>query len=112
MHTSIDASNNLFNPKNNTDHNKFNPNCIANIFIAFAPTLFFTAKYNDIPIMIYNIVHTGPNIQPGGLNEGLCNPEYHLPGPALVNNPPMTPINRHNNTNPKILRASGICFLE
>ncbi|MCX6699248.1 MAG: hypothetical protein NTV68_04870 [Methanomicrobiales archaeon] len=34
-------------------------------------------KYREIPIRIYNIVHTGPNTQFGGVSGGFIKVVYH-----------------------------------
>jgi|TARA_X000000950_G_scaffold35859_1_gene38359 hypothetical protein len=42
-------------------------------------SLFLECQKNHMAIAIikYKIVHTGPNIQSGGLKDGLFNNEYH-----------------------------------
>jgi len=45
----------------------------------------------EIPIKMYKVVHTGPKIQLGGLNDGWFNDAYH-PGIAFeVKNPAIAP---------------------
>jgi|TARA_X000000368_G_scaffold8076_1_gene6301 hypothetical protein len=42
-------------------------------------SLFLECQKNHMAVAIikYKIVHTGPNIQSGGLKDGLFNNEYH-----------------------------------
>lgn len=76
------------------------------------PVLCLSARYNDIPIKTYNVVHTGANIQFGGLKDGLTKFVYQLPGPIVVNNAPIIPASRHNTMHPNIFAASryGLCL--
>lgn len=53
-------------------------------------------KYSAIPIKIYNIVHTGPKIQLGGLNEGLDKDLYHELIDLEVHNPEIRPTHTHD----------------
>jgi hypothetical protein len=47
---------------------------------------------------MYNIVHTGPNNQFGGLNEGLTNPEYQVVIEGVVKIDPINPITKQITT--------------
>ena len=63
------------NLKKMIDQKKLSVNCTANNMIA-ACFIFFSAlllhtKNKAMPIKMYRVVHTGANIQLGGLNQGL-----------------------------------------
>jgi len=109
---SINAHPVFSNPKNIIVQNVFNNNWTKNTSLALIWILFFSAKYNETPIRIYNIVHTGANIQFGGLKEGLTKCEYQLLGPVVVNNVPIRPASKHNIIHPNIFTASryGLCL--
>ena len=51
----------------------------------------FQIRNNEIPKMIYSTVHTGPNNQFGGLNEGLFSVAYHPETPDAVYIPAVAP---------------------
>lgn len=57
---------------------------------------FLTTRYKAIPIKIKRIVQTGPNIQFGGLNDGLFNKTYHDAISGIVNKEPINPAERDN----------------
>ena len=61
--------------KNTKDHKAFIRRwIIKNIIANFTPEISnpsFQIRNKEIPIIKYRIVHTGPNIQFGGLKEGL-----------------------------------------
>src|SRR4051794_26480900 len=46
-------------------------------------------------IRTYNVVHTGPKIQPGGLNDGFARLRYHPGISGAVHRPPKPPTARH-----------------
>jgi hypothetical protein len=50
-------------------------------------------KYKEIPINRYNIVHTGPNTQLGGLKLGFISVAYHEDTDEAVNKEPRIPTN-------------------
>ena len=52
---------------------------------------FFHTRYNAIPFIIYKVVHTGANIQLGGLNEGLFASAYQPFTPDEVKKPAIPP---------------------
>ncbi len=92
---SMNANNEDCNPKNSIDHNVLRINCPAKKYMAilfFSKPLLHT-KYKEIPINKYNKVHTGPNIQLGGLKNGLFNWEYHEFTEVIVNIEPRNPAN-------------------
>lgn len=83
------AKNGFFIQKNKKDHRALRSNCIANIHKA----LFTAEGYNVFlfqiipaatPIKIYNTVHTGANIQLGGLKAGFVKKGYHVEIPVRV----------------------------
>lgn len=78
----------FFIPKNIIDHKLFAISCHINKLTA---DLFFHTKYRLIPINVYKIVHTGPNIQDGGLNEGLTKAAYQVGIAEKVNSEPIIP---------------------
>lgn len=94
---SIKAAKGDSNPKNNTDHNIFNKSWTENIInaVLFFLAPFIQIRYNEIPINKNNVVHTGPNIQLGGLKLGLFNSAYHVWIAGDVNIEPITPANWH-----------------
>ena len=55
--------------------------------------LFVHIKYRDIPIRKYNVIHTGANIQPGGLKLGFARVAYQLVTDEAVNIEPTIPTN-------------------
>lgn len=63
---------------------------MAVCLIALPPSAFHT-KNKAIPISIYNVVHTGANIQLGGLNQGLLATAYQSLTADEVNKPESTP---------------------
>ncbi len=48
-------------------------------------------RNNEIPIVIYRVVHTGAKTQFGGLNDGLLIAAYHVGIFLLVNIDPIIP---------------------
>ena len=69
------------NLKNIIDQKKLSVNCTANnmmavCFMVLSASLLQT-KNNAMPISKYNVVHTGANIQLGGLNQGLIATANH-----------------------------------
>lgn len=60
---------------------------------------------------INSVVHTGPNIQLGGLNEGFCIPAYHVGILGVVNNEPTKPA--QSGTTIEIINFTilFICFI-
>lgn len=60
-------------------------------------SLFFKSSFqimnNEIPIIKYKTIHTGPKSQLGGLNEGLFNAVYHVGIASGVNITPINPAN-------------------
>jgi hypothetical protein len=79
------------------DHNVFNASWIPKTpiadfaFFVFVPLV--SIKYNAIPIMKNNVVHTGPKIQFGGLNRGFLIAKYHVGIELIVKIEPITPAN-------------------
>jgi len=59
---------------------------------------FFQIIEREMPIKIYNRVHTGANIQLGGLKEGLFSCAYHPPMLEAVANPETNPTPRVINS--------------
>jgi hypothetical protein len=47
--------------------------------------------YNEIPIIRYKVIQTGPKIYPGGLNDGLFNAAYQFPILLTVKIEPIIP---------------------
>jgi len=47
---------------------------------------------------VYKMVHTGPNIQLGGVKKGLFKVVYHVFIESIVKKPEPPPINKHKNT--------------
>ena len=80
------------------DQKKFNIICTANNKIAVcfieAFTSAFQTKYKAMPISIYKVVHTGPNNQLGGCQDGLFNAAYQLGISDAVKLPPIKPMAR------------------
>jgi len=68
-------------PKNTMDQIVFKNNCTMKIINADFTILFlrpsFQTMKSDIPIIRYSTVHTGPNSQLGGLNDGFTSVVYH-----------------------------------
>ena len=82
-------------PKKETDQKEFRIRFIINNIKEFFVNDFFNpfcqTRYKDIPIKIYSIVQTGPNIQLGGLKNGLTRSAYQELIPVTVAVEPMTP---------------------
>ena len=82
-------------PKKTIDHIVFKKSCIMKIVNADFTTLFFRSSFqtikSEIPIIRYSTVHTGPNSQLGGLNEGLFSVAYHVGIESSVNTVPISP---------------------
>lgn len=55
---------------------------------------FCTMRYRETPIRIYSTVHTGPNAQFGGVNEGFSSWAYHVGIAYMVKKEPITPARR------------------
>ena len=91
---SIKASRGFLNAKNKKDHKKFNASCIMKKVMAILLFDEFQTRYNAIPIMIYRIVHAGPNTQFGGLKEGFVRVEYQVSMDVDVNIPAMNPTSK------------------
>lgn len=68
-------------------------------------------KATAIPIKVYNMVHAGPKIHEGGLNEGLTKPSNQdiSDGPEV--NPEARPSPRHKTTLIRILTANEFKLL-
>lgn len=101
---STNAKGIFFAPKNNIDHIALKNKCTIN-----SDTAVFTAglcipnrhtRYAAIPINIYSTVHTGPNTQFGGLNDGRANVAYHVGIAETVKNDPIIPAASHNAIHP------------
>ena len=58
-----------------------------------------------MPMIMYNVVHTGPNIQLGGLNDGWLSVAYHSGIACAVNIPAIAPI---ESGRPAVTRVSEI----
>lgn len=96
---SRNARNGSCSPKNTIDHSTFSANCeskmmSAFLFFFFSPPSGVSAhddhtKNTAIPMQIYNIVHTGPNIQFGGFSAGFVSVAYHVSMAGVVKNAPM-----------------------
>lgn len=84
-------------PKNRKDHAEFNMSWTAKIDMPILTIFFFKPSfhtiYKEIPIRKYKETHTGPKIQPGGLNEGFCKITYHVWTEEDVNIDPIIPAN-------------------
>ena len=95
----MNANNGFCTPKNNIDHKLFKTNCVKKIVMAgfLFLILFVHIRYNEIPIKIYKVVHTGPNIQLGGLKLGLIIVENQLFTPVIVKKEPINPAKRLTN---------------
>jgi len=82
-------------PKNTMDQIVFKNNCTMKIINADFTILFlrpsFQTMNSDIPIIRYSTVHTGPNSQLGGLNDGLFNAAYQVGMESIVNIVPISP---------------------
>jgi hypothetical protein len=82
--------------KNTIDHSKFKTNCTPNIKSANLTSFLLKpsrqTKNKDIPIKIYNVVHTGPNNQFGGAHDGLESETYQVEISEIVIIDPMYPI--------------------
>jgi len=60
------------------------------IFLSFEGSRFQIIN-KEIPIIMYNTVHTGPNNQSGGLKDGLWSVAYHPVTADDVNIPAIAP---------------------
>jgi hypothetical protein len=47
---------------------------------------------------VYRVIHTGPNTQFGGVNDGLFSVEYHVAMLGIVKTLPIIPANWQNRT--------------
>ena len=87
--------------KKTIDHKRFSNNWTPNIKIANLTSILSKpsrqTKYRAIPIKIYNVVHTGPNNQFGGDQEGFDSAEYHVGISAIVAIDPKNPITKGIN---------------
>lgn len=92
---SMNASNGDFTPKNSMVHIEFNISCNPKVIYAFFDCavyrFLFHTMYSEIPIRTYNVIHTGPNIQLGGLKEGLFRVRYQVEMEETVNIDPIMP---------------------
>lgn len=78
---------------------KFNSNCRKKTEMARLRALLgfcFQIAKKEMPIRMYRIVQTGPNIQLGGLNDGLFNVEYQSGTDCDVNIPAIAPKTKGN----------------
>ena len=73
-------------------HTVFRPSCIQN-HLRFA--FFSHARKSDMPITKYRIVQTGPNIQEGGLKNGLLRVVYQVFTELIVKIEPSIPAPSH-----------------
>jgi len=87
-------------PKNAKDQRTETTSCPANNIVPNRAGLFripsLTTRYRDIPIRIYNVVHTGPNTQGSGVSGGLIKPVYQVGIEDRVGKEPATPANKGN----------------
>lgn len=60
----------------------------------FGEELSFQIRKKEIPKRMYRDVHTGPNTQLGGLNEGLFNDAYQVGTACEVNIPATAPTDK------------------
>jgi hypothetical protein len=87
----------LRKPKNMTDHTTFSTSCTPNAtklqtkYLLLRPLII--TKYNAIPIKTKRMVHTGPNNQPGGVNQGLLSNGYQDVTLEKVKKAPIPPAN-------------------
>jgi len=89
----MNAASGDFNPKNKIDHKVFNPSCIPKKVIAFFFNFDFLiqTRYNEMPISTNKLIHTGENIQLGGVKEGLLIVVYHVFVAGAVKIEPIIP---------------------
>lgn len=79
-----------FKPKKAIDQKVFKTSCApkkVNAFLFF----FFQTRNKATPIKKYKEIHTGPNSQLGGLNDGFIKVEYQVETDLIVKNEPITP---------------------
>jgi hypothetical protein len=113
MQISINPARGDLSPKNAADHSTFRINWtpkIESAFFTFSSSIpFCHIRNNEIPIIIKSVVHTGPNSQLGGANEGFMRVAYHVGIDGVVKTEPRTPAIRQiailviNFVNPETL---------
>jgi len=95
---SMKASNGFLRPKKRIDQSVLSASCKPNNLKAFLKFLGFAfvlqTRYNEIPIIIYSKVHTGPNSQLGGLKKGLFKVRYQVETEEAVDIDPIKPADR------------------
>jgi hypothetical protein len=105
---SANASSGFFSPKNRIDQRPFNIRCKLKASNAFLVALFLALVFHirpaETPIRVYKVVHTGPNIQFGGLKKGLLMSTYQVLMESTVKNPEPPPTNKQINTHSKGLK--------
>jgi len=90
--------NGFFKPKKAKLQPTLTASCVANKTIPMSLTLFLgdsQTKNKAVPTKMNNMVHTGPNTQLGGVNEGLFNAAYHVGMACMVGIAPMMPASKH-----------------
>lgn len=102
---STNAMPGFFIPKNRIDHSVFKNNCTPNKDKAIFTSFFFHpcchTKKAAIPMSTNSVVHTGPNTQLGGLNEGLFKVAYQVGIEDAVKIEPITPAISESATKPR-----------
>ncbi len=99
----LKANMGLCMPKNKALHKTFKANCWKKtntaVLFPLAGELFEDqTKYNATAIKKKSAVHTGANIQLGGLKLGFCKVAYQEPIAGVVKNDPIIPAPSHKTT--------------
>lgn len=103
-------------PKKTIDQSKLRISCTMNKvkagFTKALPVPSFHTINSEIPIIMYNVVQTGANIQLGGLNSGLFNVAYQPGIASAVNMEPTNPAARQATTLITNLRILDILLVD
>ena len=86
-------------PKKATDHSMFNaswmPNKVSPVRTFGVSIPMRQTMKSDIPMSMNSMIHTGPNSQLGGVNEGFLSEAYQLGMAAVVKTDPIIPASWH-----------------